>query len=309
MVAVVFLWAVGKGAPKKRGRARRTGSAARPSKPTPRSPIRPSKPTPRWAARSSEPTPNAAAAGPQSGKAAALTGQPCRLSRNGRVSVVGERYYRKGIAQVVKGHHVASAGDWDNALKRDAALIPEPTNKHDRNAVRVLLEVADDWAHVGYLSAEDAAEYVGVFSNLIKQGRVPMADGRVVRSNDGHGVYLHLGDYDSCVFMNEEPDGQVLEPQRECAVTRENQHQDVLGALVPGLYWSTLHPSVVSSGKYAGVFTIEVQIDGRRVGELTGAQGGRYKSLLSSAQPVVCEAQVFAGKICTEVSLALPRVD
>jgi hypothetical protein len=286
-VALLFWWVARRSATKTNRGARRATSALSPAGPAPRS----------------------ATDGLRAGAPFTLTGRTYRLSRNGRVSVVGEHYRRKEIARVVKGHRVAAAGDWDNALRREAVLIPEPTNKHDRNAVRVLLEAGDDWAHVGYLSADHAAEYVGVCNHLIEQGRVPLADGRIVKSRDGHGVYLHLAAPDSCLFINDEPDGPVLDPQRQCAVTKENQHQDVLGGMEHGLYWATLHPSTVSAGKYAGDFTIEVQIDGRRVGELTAAQGSRYRSLVSSTSPSACEAEVFAGKTFTEVSLALPRVD
>jgi hypothetical protein len=247
--------------------------------------------------------------GLRSGKPFTLEGRSYRLSGNGRVSVVGESYRRKELARVVKGYHVTQAGDWDNALRRDALLIPEPTNKYDGDAVRVLLEVEDDWAHVGYLSADTAAEYVGLCNNLIARGRVPLVEGRVVRSANGHAVYLHLADPDSCLFANEEPDGDVLAPQRQCAVTRESEHQDVLGSLPLGLYWATLHPSTVTAGKYAGDFTIEVQIDGQRVGELTAAQGKRYRSVLQAGGVVGCEADVFSGTSCNEVMLMLPRVD
>lgn len=210
---------------------------------------------------------------------------------------------------MVKGHRVARAGDWDNALRRDAILIPEPTNKHDANAVRVLLEVEDDWVHVGYLPAGEAERYVGLCNELISNGRVPLAEGRVVKSAEGHGVYLHLADPDSCLFFNDEPDGDVLIPQRQCAVTRESEHQDVLQELSHGLHWATLHPSTVTAGKYAGDFTIEVRIDGDRVGELTAAQGSRYRSLLQAGPAVACEANVFTGAACTEVTLMLPKVE
>jgi hypothetical protein len=56
-----------------------------------------------------------------------------------------------------------------------AALVPEPNNPHDRNAVAVY---ADGVGLIGYLSRDDAIEYQSVFVALRQRGaigRVPLS--------------------------------------------------------------------------------------------------------------------------------------
>jgi hypothetical protein len=59
--------------------------------------------------------------------------------------VVGE-FYRAGISQFLREIE---------RQETPAVLIPEPTNRHDRNAIKVVL----GGKHVGYLSRKHATEY------------------------------------------------------------------------------------------------------------------------------------------------------
>jgi hypothetical protein len=51
--------------------------------------------------------------------------------------------------------------------------------------------------------------------------------------------------------------------------------------------------------------TLEVRVDGSRVGELTAAQADRYGSILT-AREMACEAEVYEGSKNLEVRLFLP---
>ncbi|HEY0697706.1 MAG TPA: HIRAN domain-containing protein [Micromonospora sp.] len=56
-----------------------------------------------------------------------------------------------------------------------AQLIPEPKNKYDRNAIKVICA----GHHVGYLAREHAAQYAPVLTALIDQGWTPQVEARV----------------------------------------------------------------------------------------------------------------------------------
>jgi hypothetical protein len=74
-----------------------------------------------------------------------------------------------------------------------AALVPEPANPHDPNAVMVLIEDR----HVGYLSREDAVRYGPAVKVLREHGRLLVCDavigGRGPASDTPNlGVFLEL---------------------------------------------------------------------------------------------------------------------
>ncbi len=84
-----------------------------------------------------------------------------------------------------------------------AALIPEPTNKYDPNAIGIYLWAGGAWSLAGYLSRDDAAAYQHVFRYLApRTGGSPPAiscDAAQVRERGGIGVVLHLGTPGECI--------------------------------------------------------------------------------------------------------------
>jgi len=68
--------------------------------------------------------------------------------------VVGESHYQDALERICGGRTDASAN-----LTCLARLSPEPTNPHDRNAIRVNIDAFT----VGYLSRKDAARYCASF--------------------------------------------------------------------------------------------------------------------------------------------------
>jgi hypothetical protein len=71
-----------------------------------------------------------------------------RLVGGSSVEVVGESYRQNALLQVAGGYN-------NGGLQLTASLVPEPSNAHDANAVRVDI----DGQPVGYLERELAAEY------------------------------------------------------------------------------------------------------------------------------------------------------
>jgi hypothetical protein len=241
-----------------------------------------------------------------------LPGTPAPLSGRGRVSVVGEFYRQDGIEYVVAGRAVAAGGNWDATLQAHAALVPEPANPHDCNAVRVDLSSPGGWVTVGYLARERAVLYQPALLRMVQAGLLPTAEGRICRAQGGPlAVYLHLAEAHACVLANQPlPGAWVLRPERSCAVTGENKHQEVLEPLLTGSarvqLWATLHPATVVSGKYAGNPILEVRFDGKRVGALSPAQAARYIEQVP-AEGVVCQAEVTRGAKNIEVQVYLPQ--
>jgi hypothetical protein len=84
-----------------------------------------------------------------------------------------------------------------------ATLIPEPSNPHDRNAIRVALWAGRSWVLVGYLSRESAVEYQPIFRHLAPSAGDRTAsiacDAALISERGGTGVVLHLGSPGECI--------------------------------------------------------------------------------------------------------------
>jgi hypothetical protein len=121
-----------------------------------------------------------------------------------RVDVVGEASYQ-GTLELIGGGRTI-----DGVRNRDhmAALLPEPTNPYDPNAVRVyLLPVASGQpaGRIGYLSREDAVAYRPIIDRLAALGQVMACRAWLSGGWDrglgdrGHiGVVLYLGTVAEC---------------------------------------------------------------------------------------------------------------
>ena len=136
------------------------------------------------------------------------------------VNVVGESASQGTLEKIAGGRTI------DGALRRDhtAVLLPEPTNRYDRHAVRVAIV---PWGPskgsglAGYLSREDAIAYRPVIDRLAAVGRVAACAVSITggwdRGSDdrGHfGVQLHL-DVPEGAMKELESDPQCLRPAWE----------------------------------------------------------------------------------------------
>jgi hypothetical protein len=109
------------------------------------------------------------------------------ISREEMVPIVGESNYQPAIR---------SACGWskpeDICFECMAELVPEPSNPHDPNAVRVDI----DGRCVGYLSREHAAELGPAIAEGIKTQGTGMCRAVIAGHKDGEtanlGVFLHL---------------------------------------------------------------------------------------------------------------------
>jgi hypothetical protein len=128
-----------------------------------------------------------------------------RIPDDAQIQVVGEAYRQEQVA----GARPPGAGDLPDGFPPPppgyfkALLVPEPTNPHDENAIRVALWAGRTWNLVGYLSRENAEAFQPLFRYLRAQkpDKQPAlsCDAAKVRERGGVGIVLHLGTPGECI--------------------------------------------------------------------------------------------------------------
>jgi hypothetical protein len=114
----------------------------------------------------------------------------------GFVAAVGEASYQSALREIVKQH----GGPKSDGVKIEVhvALVPEPKNKHDPNAVSVQME----GKKVAYLSRDDALDYQDVIEHLAKRKRIGACRAVIIggaRDKPSYGVFLDLAEADECL--------------------------------------------------------------------------------------------------------------
>ncbi|MDN5770985.1 MAG: HIRAN domain-containing protein [Microlunatus sp.] len=208
-----------------------------------------------------------------------------------RREVVGESFH----AEEIRSLFPAQMPEGGQELILPAALIPDPQNIHDHNAVRVSVQGCD----VGHLSREDAAGFQPVLLALTSRGFLPVTRARiwayeydewvgtdrrgrdVTRTSFKASVSLALDEWYLCVPVNQPPmEAHTTLPFGSAIqVRKEENHQDVLRRYVTrqGECWvyGTLH-CVTEQTARTTKEVVEVRIDGHRVGDLTPAMSAEY---------------------------------
>ncbi len=111
------------------------------------------------------------------------------------VNVAGESHYQEALRAL-------TGSDGGESVRREfqAVLAPEPENRHDPNAVRVL--IAD--RRVGHLPREEAAAYRPMLERLAERGRRGSCEALVSGrggSTSNIGVFLKLPEPDEGLAM------------------------------------------------------------------------------------------------------------
>lgn len=218
-----------------------------------------------------------------------------QLSPDGRQGVAGESHYQKALKALAGGKAVPER-DLDKAIPVEAALVPD-ANRHDRNAVRVVV----DGRTVGYLPREDAADYRPELNRLWQDGAVGVCPGRIMGGGKRHyGIHLRLAPPGRACRANSADGLRIVEGDKSVAVSQLGDHHDVLEAALEGVpprdgsyppFVCELAQGTVASGKHEGKPSIEVRLNGQRIGELTQKMTSRYWHLLDGTR-VGCEATI-----------------
>ena len=193
-----------------------------------------------------------------------------------RVNVAGEYYHMRDIKRLFTRGVPASGA----SIVTQVQLVPEPTNRHDRGAVKVMVGSA----HIGYLPKEIARLYLPVVKALISTGYAPQcgAQVRAWHSNELEAsVRLDLSEPHLLVPLNAAPPGAsvILPIGHAVQVTGEDQHMSTLGAWTrpAGEGWVHVSLHTITEGLARSTREIvEVRLEGERVGQLAPKMSGEY---------------------------------
>jgi len=237
---------------------------------------------------------------------------------------VGENHYLPTLEKVLR-----RGGSGLDEFVTTALLVPEPANRHDPNAVAVLVE----YETVGYLPRNEAVKYRALLSHLVTVGfvaRVPCRvwGGRVTdHGYDRAGrialteqfrasVTIALAEPHLCLPVNTAPQApHVVLPQGgSIQVSGEEHHmaeiKPLLRAEGESYAYATLHELSDSSGR-AVKQLVEVRLDGNRVGQLTPKMSGdllpAIRHLDSIGYLTVARARLKGNHLKAEVVLYCVR--
>ena len=98
------------------------------------------------------------------------------------MNVAGESHYQDAL------HAIAGSGDGETRFETTAALVPEPSNPHDPNAVKVEI----DGRLVGYLPRRAAIAYGPLVRAPAERGRTAVCEAMVAGRGGVLGVFLRL---------------------------------------------------------------------------------------------------------------------
>ncbi|MFD9704178.1 hypothetical protein [Lentzea sp. NPDC059081] len=234
-----------------------------------------------------------------------------RLSTAGRIAIVGESHHQDAIAEVAKQ---ASAHRIDGAVPATAVLVPEAAK-----TVRVDLVRADGTAvTAGHLRGDQAADYQPLLLELAERGEVGSCPARILAAGPrNHTVHLHLG-APRLLLLDHEALGTAptLPAERQVTITEEEAHQHVLHRVVNGRtpvhVIAELKDCRIARGPHTGEHTLEVLLEGERIGQLTYAMALRYFEMVRQWRVrtgrALCEAVITnEGTRGLHAKLLLPK--
>lgn len=204
-----------------------------------------------------------------------------------------------------------------------AALVPEPSNPYDRNAVKVVIS----GQHVGYLEKEVAVVVQPIMRRIVEAGYLPTVGARiwaVARRDreDGRRLRHHANvrlalTYATMMLpVNDPPfeDYSIVPWGGTLQVTGEEQHQEVLSEYVTvegvALVLGTLRIIQRGSAK-APKDIIEVLIDGERIGQLTPGSSQHFiptvQHLETQGQSTAVWLRVTGSAIASQATIHATR--
>ena len=221
-------------------------------------------------------------------------------SRFARIETVGIHYRREALVKALNG---GPALNKELTLDTTAHLVPEPTNPHDRNAIKVIL----NGHHIGYVPAEISSAYAKTLTQIIDKGFTPTARAdvwAVTRYGDGSKTrtYAHvrvaLDEPHRLLPMNNPPRTPyaLLPWGNGLQVTGEERHLDVLTNYVTAMQESlvifTLHAISTTNKNGRTTEFAEVRLDGQRIGQMTASTSAHFLPTIKhlSDQGHVCAA-------------------
>lgn len=221
---------------------------------------------------------------------------------------VGEFYRQDNVEQVVRGRggDPRSGGSIDLSM----AVVREPTNQADPNAVAVLA----DGIIVGYIARTDAYSYHQGLNRLASRGQTARVGGQISWWGHEYGdpnydVRLDLGPPSTIVPINDEPPGtRLLPPGRQLQV---KEHPEALGFLAELIQrsawneasaWGVFRSQTDAKGKDLAL----VVIDGTPIGTLTPQSSAHYIPLVRWGEQhgvgIACRVTITGNQLDVQVT-------
>jgi hypothetical protein len=185
-----------------------------------------------------------------------------------------------------------------------ASLQREPENRYDPNAVKVII----DGRHVGYLPREDAPAYQVPLQLIEQKGCRATCKARLwwSRQHDDFmaSVSLNLAEPAQLVpIVWPDTTGRsvVLPAERSYQVRGEDQHMDVLAALMNRAYipgkiaaYGTLHIAERTTAR-SKARVVVIHIEDHEIGELSKQMSAKFLPLVEplEAAGIACYAEVL----------------
>lgn len=215
--------------------------------------------------------------------------------------VVGESYRQDGFEQTV-GPRTENGPSIEHVTVQ---LVRERTNQHDPDAVAVFI----GRSHVGYIPADDAAEWHPVIDELHRANLLAICVGQVrggwwkgPGDNGSYGLVVHASSPPRRLLASDASitgDGWI-------DVQGEENCQDVLFVLAEGKSERRFVVSLASDADGR----LRASHGDQELGRMTPKMSARYAPIVSRLQaagwPTTCEARVKLGKTKLEVKLQMP---
>ena len=130
----------------------------------------------------------------------------------------------------------AVAERFDRGTGVTCALVPELSNPHDNNAVRVDCLTEHGAVTVAYIDRHNAPAYQFPLLTQLPRGIVALCRGMIMGGGQKkYGIWLSVGDPATFIISGERPDGhELLAPDKTVAVTGEQNYGEALSRLHGG---------------------------------------------------------------------------
>lgn len=203
------------------------------------------------------------------------------------VEVVGENYRDPESFRRLIGNQIHTERGAETT--EPAVLVDDSGNPYDSNAVAIYVK----GEHVGFLDRETALEYHPAVADLARLGRHLVVPARTWARSDSVRVYARVTVYlpdPSCIRpVNGLPAAAhvILPGGSTIQVTKEEDHMEVL---TPWLDHGTERPIAVTlhttqeARARSAIETVEIRLDGERVGILTPTQAANMLPLVKHVE-------------------------
>ncbi|WNM28144.1 HIRAN domain-containing protein [Demequina capsici] len=225
-----------------------------------------------------------------------------------QLEVVGESYHPDAFIALFGGRIPTDSNG--GQINDVAAIVPDFDNPHDSHAVAVWVR----GQHVGYFDRDTARRWAPLLAKVERAGgylEVPVRVWAAVRQSGWKArVTVRLPRPDEIAPANQPPsEGVVLPRGAKIQVTKEEDHMDVLTKYTNGdtvTMAVTLH-AIHEIRARSATETVEVRIDGERVGILSPTQSANLLPLVKfveeRGQTAVAHAGLRGNALKADVTL------